>query len=508
MRAQREKETKMGSSPSKMSDSKFFDFDLDHKYLFFRRTKIVATIGPASSTPALLHQLIAKGLDVARINFSHGTAEQHAATIRLIRKISKDLSKTVAILGDLCGPKIRVGEFEGGSAVLKDNSVVTITTKQVLGTATLIPSQYAGIVKDAAVGHSILLDDGNLEVKVLAKKNGVLTARVVHGGVLKNHKGMNLPQTELSAAALTQKDKDDVLVCIKNRIDFVALSFVRKAADIRGLKSFLEENGSQMPVIAKIEMPQALCNIQDIVELSDGIMVARGDLGVELPARKVPIIQSKLIDIANAMNKPVIVATQMLESMINNARPTRAEVTDVAAACLEGADAVMMSAETASGKFPLESFETMDSILRETETHQFFSQGGSFDHARHEFGNNLLDAIGEAAAQLSRDLMVRCLFVLTESGYTARMISSDRPAAPIIALTRSEIVARKMNLLWGVYPHHVANALNTQEFLEYGETVLKDLKLAKKNDYVILVSGLSDIHSKPTAIMVHKILNA
>jgi len=498
----------MDLGPSFKTDPHFYDFDLNHKYLFFRRTKIVATIGPASSSPKILRQLFEKGLDVARINFSHGTFPQHASTIRCIRKISKEQSKSVAIIGDLCGPKIRVGEFPNGSVVLKDKSIVTITTKQVLGSDVLIPSQYKDIVKDAMVGHSILLDDGNLELSVLQKKGNTLQARVVHGGVLKNHKGMNLPQTELSAAALTQKDKEDVLFCIQNNVDYIALSFVRKAADIKGLKSFLAHHGSDIPVIAKIEMPQALTNICSIVEESDAIMVARGDLGVELPAKKVPVIQSKLIRIANSMNKPVIVATQMLESMISNARPTRAEVTDVASACLEGADAVMMSAETASGKFPVEALETMDSILRETEAFQFFSKGGRFCDNQRECTNELYDAIGESAAQLSRDLMARSVFVLTESGYTARMVSADRPAAPIIALTYSKTIARRMCLYWGVYPRFVAKPMSTPGILAYCERILRDLKLAKKKDYVILITEIRDITVKTVAIMVHTIAEA
>jgi pyruvate kinase len=393
----------MKAFSSKPDESDLFDLDLNHKYLFFRRTKIVATIGPASSSPEKLKSLIAGGLNVARINFSHGKAEDHLKTIRLIRKISGQLKKPIAILGDLCGPKIRVGEFESGSITLKEGSIVTITTKPVVGTESLIPSQYKNLIREVVAGHSILLDDGNLELKVVKKFKDRVEAKVIHGGVLKNKKGMNLPNTQLHIAALTEKDKSDVLYCIQGGVDYVALSFVRKPADIMDLKNWLKRHRSDIPIIAKIEMPEALTNIRAIMELADGIMVARGDLGVELPAKKVPIIQNKLIQIANKMNKPVIVATQMLESMIEHSRPTRAEVTDVAGACLAGADAVMMSAETASGKYPLETFETMDSILRETEAYQFFSQGGMFSktvHEPHGRANGLLDAIGEAGAQL------------------------------------------------------------------------------------------------------------
>ncbi len=482
-----------------------FDIDLNHKYLHFRRTKIVATIGPSSSSPEKLTQLIRKGLNVARINFSHGKAEDHLKTIKLIRSISRRLNMPVAVLGDLCGPKIRVGEFDGGFAVLKDESTVFVTPKPVRGTATLIPSQYKNIVKEVSVGHSILLDDGNLELKVIRRYADRVEARVVHGGVLKDHKGMNLPDTDLGVAALTAKDKSDVLYCIQAEVDYIALSFVRRPHDITSLKKWLAAHGADIPIIAKIEMPEALTNIRGIIDLADGIMVARGDLGVELPAKKVPIIQNKLIRLANIVNKPVIVATQMLESMIEHSRPTRAEVTDVASACLAGADAVMMSAETASGKYPIESLETMDSILRETEAYQFFAAGGRFGGPPHDCANNPLDSIGEAAAQLSRDLMVHCVFVLTASGYTARMVSSDRPSAPIMALTHSETIARRMILLWGVYPHCVRKSFSTQDHLSYGENILKKKHLAKKGDFVIMVSGLSDIGVQATAIMLHKI---
>lgn len=482
-----------------------FDLNLNHKYLHYRRTKIVATIGPASSSPEKLRRLILGGLNVARINFSHGKAEDHLKIIRLIRKMAARLKTPVAILGDLCGPKIRVGEFENGSVALKEGALVTITTKAVLGTDKLIPSQYKNLVREVVPGHCILLDDGNLELKVIRKFRDRVEAKVIHGGILKNKKGMNLPNTDLRVAALTEKDKNDVLCCIKGAVDFIALSFVRKPGDIRDLKTWLKSHGSDIPVIAKIEMPEALSNIQSILELADGIMVARGDLGVELPAKKVPVIQSKLIQIANSMKKPVIVATQMLESMIEHARPTRAEVTDVASACQAGADAVMMSAETAAGKFPVESLEAMDSILRETEAYQFFSNNGQFGRALRERADGLPAAMGAAAAQLSRDLMARCIFVLTGSGYSARMISSGRPAAPILAFTPSEPAARRMHLLWGVYPFLTGKNLSADECIVQGEKIIKGLKLAKKGDFILALSGLRGGEGKNSVIGIHRV---
>ena len=320
------------SVTTRTSDSPF-DIHLNHKYLHYRRTKIVATVGPASNSPQMLRKLIAGGVNVIRINFSHGNPEDHVKVMRLIRQVSAQLETSVAILADLCGPKVRVGKFTGDAVTLKEGSTVWITTDAVLGTETLIPSQYRGIVREARVGDAVLLDDGNLELKVLKKVGDRLQAKVIHGGLLKNNKSMNLPYTPMNISALTDKDRRDVTFAVRGGADYVALSFVRNPQDILDLRHCLKALKVETPIIAKIEKPEALRNIRRIVELADGIMVARGDLGVELPARKVPMIQNKLIAIANECNKPVIVATQMPESMIVHSRPTRAEVTDVAGAC-------------------------------------------------------------------------------------------------------------------------------------------------------------------------------
>ncbi len=316
---------------------------------------------------------------------------------------------------------------------------------------------------------------------------------------------MNLPDTKLSVRALTAKDKQDVLTCIRGEVDYLALSFVRTGRDVQGLKRFLARHGAAIPVVSKIEKPEALANIGRIVAESDAIMVARGDLGVELPAKKVPLIQNRLIQIANGANKPVIVATQMLESMIEHGRPTRAEVGDVAGACLAGADAVMLSAETAAGKYPLEAFGMMDSILRETEAYQFFTLGGSFQQATKAVQNDLQEALGTATAQISRDLKVQCVFVLTRTGYTARIVSADRPAAPIIALTPSEAVMRRLNLHWGVYAHRIKDSLSQDEYLAYGERLIKRKGLANPGDFIILLSGLGGRNIATNTIVVHQV---
>jgi pyruvate kinase len=496
----------MNPCPSHYKDVSQFDFQIDHEDLYFRRTKIVATIGPASSSTKILTKLMEKGLNVARINFSHGDPDEHVRIIAKIRRIARATGHSVAILADLCGPKIRVGKFTGDAVMLKEHSIVTITVKPVLGTATIFQSQYKNLVKEIAVGHPILLDDGNLELKVTKKLSDAIEAKVIRGGVLKNNKGMNLPNTKLAISALTAKDKSDVLYCIKADVDYIALSFVRHAKDITELRTFLKRHKADIPIVAKIEKPEALANIAAILDTADAIMIARGDLGVELPPRKVPIIQNKLIKLANNANKPVIVATQMLESMIEHSRPTRAEVTDVSAACLAGADAVMLSAETASGRYPVETLDIMDSILRETEGYQFFALKGQFGGDVHTCKDDSVeDAIGCATAQLSRDLMVRAIFVLTRTGESAQMISSDRPAAPIIALTQSDKIAHRLNLYWGIQPRVIHKDLTLSEYLQHGEEIIKKIKLAKKGDYLLMISGLGGKNLKTNSIVVHQV---
>ncbi len=483
-------------------DRNNFSLGLKHKYLFFRRTKIVATIGPASSSPAMIRKLIRKGLNVARINFSHGKAEDH---LRTIRTISAQLRIPVAILGDLCGPKIRVGRFRGDAVLLKEGSLVTITTDPVLGDETLIPCQYQRLVTEVKAGDHVLLDDGNLELKVLGKAGGRVRVKVVRGGLLKNNKGMNLPDTTMNIPALTAKDRKDVGYCVRGGVDYIALSFVRKAKDIAELKGLLRRGKADIAVIAKIEKPEALENIEAIIAAADGIMIARGDLGVELPAKKVPFIQDKLIETCIAHRKPVIVATQMLESMMEHGRPTRAEVTDVSAACLSGTDAVMLSGETASGKYPVESLATMDAILRETESYQFFSRNGLFRMPLEHHGGGVQDAVSAAISQLSRDLMVRCIVVETRTGRTAFVISSDRPSSPIIALTPSEQVLRRLQLLWGVVPHLIGGSrFQVDKSIAFAETFMKRLKLAKDGDYLLMVRGIGYKRTDIQSITVHQ----
>ena len=474
--------------------------------LRFRRTRIVATIGPASASPAVLKAVLSAGVDIARVNFSHGDPAEQVQRMKRIRRTAEACGRTVSILADLCGPKIRVGDFAGGQVTLRDGARVLITSRPVLGTERLIPSQYRRIAEDTKPGDHVLLDDGNLELRVGRRIRGDVEAEVVHGGVLKNHKGMNLPDSHLKVPALTAKDRSDVLYALRGDADFIALSFVRSARDVMDLKDLLRRRRSDTPVIAKIEKPEALDCIDDILAAADGIMVARGDLGVELPPQKVPIIQSSLIEKANRVYKPVIVATQMLESMIEHARPTRAEVTDVAMACFANADAVMLSAETASGRFPVEAVRTMDSILRETEAYEFFTQQGLFKDRTGFRRDDLLNALSVASAQISRDLKVRGISVLTRTGRTAQVVSADRPAAPIFALTHLARIARRVNLLWGVYPRLVSAELSFRKFVAQSQAMIKGLRIARVGDCIILLSGLTAPGNAATnSITIHRL---
>jgi pyruvate kinase len=482
------------------------DLELHSKYLHFRRTKIVATIGPASNTASMMKLLIEAGLNVARINFSHGTHEEHLASINLLRQVSDETGKSIAILGDLCGPKIRVGKFKNDAIELIEGSEVIITTEEILGEPGLIPSQYKNLPDEIKDGHRILLDDGNLELQFLNKVDKYrIRAKVMRGGKLKNNKGMNLPDTKMNISALSVKDKEDAVFAIGAGVDYIALSFVRYGKDITELRDLIKQNNSDIPIIAKIEKPEALENIHEIISLADGMMIARGDLGVELPPQKVPILQSRLVQIANEYNKPVIVATQMLESMIEHGTPTRAEATDVASACMHGTDAVMLSAETAAGKYPVEAIRMMETIIRETETYQFFAHGAKFKRYGARTSDKLHNAIGAAITQLSIDLMVRAVFVVTKTGYTARIISSDRPSAPILTFAVSKNVRQRLNLLWGIYPYAINDDTNAIEHINIGEEYLKKLELANTGDYTLFVSSISDRINENHAIMVHQV---
>ncbi len=461
--------------------------DLTRVMLKRRRTKIVATIGPASSSPETLDRLVDLGVDVFRLNFSHGTHDGHATAFARIREASARASRHVAVLADLCGPKIRAGRFAGGGIELVRGEEVTLTTRSVEGRPGLIPSEYEALARDVRPQDRVLLNDGNLELCVLSTDGVEARCRVVHGGPLKDRKGINLPGVGVSAPALTEKDRDDALFAAALGVDFLALSFVRAASDIEQLRSVLTAAGHHVPIVAKIEKPEALQVIVEIVEAADGVMVARGDLGVEMPAEEVPLIQQELVRLSRQLHKPVIVATQMLESMVENPRPTRAEVTDVASAALGHTDAVMLSAETASGQYPTEAVATMDRVLRMVEgyawKHGYF---GKVAPLAPEDRLRVPSAVSRAASMLSGDLQVRSVVVPTSSGTTARMVASERPAAPVIAVATDAAVCRRMALSWGVTPDLVS-AETLARPAAYACEVVRRLELAAPGQNVLLV---------------------
>lgn len=476
-----------------------------HAALRWRRTKIVATLGPASAEPKVLDRLVAAGVDVIRLNMSHGDHAGHREYVRRIRAAAEAAGKHIAILMDLCGPKIRVGRFENGGIELREGATVTVTTAPVTGRDGLIPSQYKTLAKDVAKGERILLDDGKLELRVLAVSGDEVRCRVVHGGRLTDHKGMNLPDSKLSTPALTDKDKRDAELAAELGVDFVALSFVRSAADVVQLQKFLAKRGADIPVISKIERPEAVAAIEDILKVSYGIMVARGDLGIELPAETVPLIQNDLIRRAREHAVPVIVATQMLESMLTAARPTRAEVGDVAGAALSSADAVMLSAETASGKFPVEAVQTMDRILREIERHQW--QNGQFVDAsgQHGAGGIVSDreAVAHAAVTLARDLKLAALVIPTMTGTTARILASHRATAPMIGVCARDAISRRLALHWGIVPVHVQES-DTRDWRHLCELVAPRVGLTGKGHQMLVLAGFGDEpgHDEPVLKML------
>lgn len=461
--------------------------------LKWRRTKIIATLGPASSAPAMIERLIGAGINLVRINMSHGDQDTHRTTIRRVRRAAAKAGCHIGILMDLCGPKIRVGHFENDGILLKAGAQVTITTRKVTGTDGLIPSQYTSLHKDVLPGELILLDDGKLSLKVIGVEGRDVRCKVVDGGWLFDHKGMNLPDSDLSTRALTAKDRDDVVFGVEMGVDFVALSFVRAAKDVKQLKQYMHKLGAAIPVVSKIERPEAVAAIDAIIAVSDGIMIARGDLGIELPAERVPLIQRSIVSKSRQAGVPVIVATQMLESMMSSPRPTRAEVTDVAGAALLSADAAMLSGETAAGQYPLEAVKIMDKVLREVEHHQW--QEGSFaEEAIANRGSKLhfiRESMAHAAVQLARDLDLGAIIVPTSTGTTARILAAHRPLATAVGVCADEQICRRMALHWGVVPVKISRARSTN-WHDVCRQIAELIQLGRAGSDVLLVSGFND----------------
>jgi pyruvate kinase len=418
-----------------------------------RRTKMVATVGPSTRSAKSISRLIDLGTNVFRINMSHGDHAEYREVVQCVRRAADVAGEQIAILVDLCGPKIRVGNFSSGEITLEEGSAVVVTAREIEGAAGLIPSLYSSIAEDVEPGHRILLDDGQMMLRVESIDGTEVHCKVEVGGVLSDHKGMNLPDGNLSVPAITAKDREDVRVACDLDVDFIALSFVCRSEDIEELRALLP-SGSSQQLVAKIERPQALDNIESILEVSDAIMVARGDLGVELPPESLPATQDELVKLAHRHRKPVIIATQMLDSMIRNPRPTRAEVADIAHAVQTGVDAVMLSGETAIGAYPEETVEFMDLAIRHAEARLW--REGAFESLTASDANQQpmpLDvALSRSVASISRDLGIRLILVVSRSGTTGRVMSSARPAAPILAATADRKVCRQLALCWGVLP--------------------------------------------------------
>ncbi|MEA1940601.1 MAG: pyruvate kinase [Candidatus Caldatribacteriota bacterium] len=453
------------------------------------KTKIVCTIGPASNSYEKIEKLIQRGMDVGRLNFSHGDYEEHLQKIKYIRQASLKTDESVAILQDLGGPKIRIGKIEKEPIHLKEGSSFILTNREVPGDEQGVSVTFPSLPQKVKKGNSIFLSDGTLELKVKELTSTDITCRVVRGGELTSHKGINIPNISSDIPSLTEKDYQDILFGIKNKVDFIGLSFTRNAEDVLRARRFLKENGAEdISLIAKIEKKEAVENLKEIIEVSDGIMVARGDLGVEIPLENVPLVQKDIIKRCNLAGKPVITATQMLMSMVNNSRPTRAEVTDVANAILDGTDALMLSEETAVGNYPLEAVETMNKIALRVEKDMDYEKILSKRSLSVKPTNP--DAISHATCQVALDLKAKVIVTFTFSGSTARMVSRYRPHVPIIAASPQDSTVRKLALSWGVYPFKSGELENTDDIIEKSKNIAIKTGLANTGDKIVITAGI------------------
>ncbi|MBI3780716.1 MAG: pyruvate kinase [candidate division NC10 bacterium] len=468
-----------------------------------RKTKIVCTIGPASSKPDVIGRLIDAGMDVARLNFSHGTWEEHSEAIRTVRALSAKKGRPVAILQDLQGPKVRLGLLRGGSATIYSGDQFTLTTREVEGTEKIAPVTYDRLATEVKAGDQILIDDGLIHLEVLRTDGVHVVCSVLQGGVLMNHKGLNLPGVAISVPAVTEKDLTDLDFGIEQEVDYIALSFVRTSKDISKVKELLRRRKVDIPIIAKLERPKAVRNLDEILEVADGVMIARGDLGVEMPLEEVPLIQKKIIRQANLHGAIVITATQMLDSMIEHPRPTRAEVSDVANAIFDGTDAVMLSGETASGAYPIEAVRVMAKVAVEAE-------GGLPPRAPfpHEPGRaqTFPDAISEAACRAAVDTKARAIVAFTQTGSTARLISRFRPATSVIAFTPNEHVRNRLCLYWGVIPKIMTPIEHVDEMIQKIDDALLADGTAAKGDVLIIVSGAPiGVKGRTNLLTLHRV---
>lgn len=470
-----------------------------------RKAKIICTIGPSTSSKKTITSLIKAGMDIARLNFSYGTHEEHGRYIRRIRKSGLEAGKPVMILQDLQGIKIRIGKVEGEAVSIKKGRRVSLKPGRNITTENTIFISYPALIEDLKKGHRVLLDDGLIHLKVTGKRKDAVIAAVKEGGILTSGKGVNLPDTKISLTPFTDKDREDLEFGIKNGVDATALSFVLSHHDIIIVKKWMKSKNVDIPVIAKIEKPEALHHIDAIVEASDGIMVARGDLGVEVPQDEIPVIQKNLITKANEMRKPVITATQMLESMREHTRPTRAEITDVANAVIDGTDALMLSAETSTGKYPLLAAKMMKKII--TTTEKKVASGIVSPELFNRTSEDMLShAVADAAVRAAHDVGAKCITAFTRSGYTALLVSKFRPSTPVIAFTPDKAVMRRMMLYWGVRPHFMKLLNSTDEMVSEVETALRNMKMAKAGDLIVITaSSPLETYGKTNFMKIHRI---
>jgi pyruvate kinase len=469
----------------------------------FRSAKIVCTLGPASNSPEMIVRLMEAGMDVARLNFSHGTHEDHARVIKRLREASGRLAKPIGILADLQGPKIRTGTLKGKQPVpLVTGQRFTISIRPVEGTSAGVSTTYRRMARDVSRGDRILLGDGLIELRVLTTTSTTVVCEVVNGGLLGEHKGINLPGVKLKIPAVTAKDHADLVFALQQGANFVAVSFVRSAKDVLQAKKAISRQKQDVPVIAKLEKPEAIDNLDEILDVSDAVMVARGDLGVEMSPEKVPVVQKQIIARACEARRAVITATQMLESMTLNPRPTRAEASDVANAVFDGSDALMLSAETASGAYPLEAVQMMDRIIREAEA------SNAHILRPHPAQFNIAETASELICHASEELDMKVIAVFTETGFTARLVSKHRPLRPIIAFSTIQETRRRLSLNWGVFPRTISKVHNIEELVRTAEKRLLEEHLVKPGDVVGIVAGTPLFVGGTTNIMKFHVIGS
>lgn len=454
-----------------------------------RKTKIVCTLGPSTDQEDVLRQLMLEGMNVARCNFSHGVYEEHKKRMDMVKKIRKEVKKPVAILLDTKGPEVRVKQFKDGKVTLEENQLFTLTSEEVEGTAQKVSVTYNRLYEDLEVGMKVLIDDGLIEMRVEKVEQANIVCRVINGGVVSNNKGINVPDVNLSMPYLSEKDREDILFGISQDVDFIAASFVQNKEDILQLRRLLDKNGGEgIKIIAKIENTQGVENIDEIIEVSDGIMIARGDMGVEIPYEEVPVIQKMIIKKVYQLGKQVITATQMLESMVKNPRPTRAEATDIANAVYDGTSAIMLSGETAAGAYPVEAVKTMVRIAERTEQDVDYQK--RFFHHERKANPDITDAICHATCTTAHDLNAKAIVTVTKSGRSARMVSGYRPASDIIGCATSEKVCRQINLAWGVTPILIKEEKDVYDLFDNAIHAAEKISLLEKGDLTVITSGV------------------